>query len=194
VGAVQTPTKDDHTLMRAIADGDQAALGALYDRHSALLFALALRMLRDRMEAEDLVLEVFWEIWRKRDRYDSGRSNPMTYLLMLTRSRCIDRRRSGSRQRELAAQGDVGDGATTGLRTTPAAEGPVGNAMFNELSERVRAAMARLEMAQRQAVELSFFDDLSHSEIAERLGKPLGTVKTNIRQGLIHLRESMRMD
>jgi RNA polymerase sigma-70 factor (ECF subfamily) len=190
------PTKatDDLTLMRAIAAGDAAALRELYDRHSPLMMGLALRILGDRMAAEDLLIDVFWEVWRKADRYNAARSNPLSYLLMLTRSRAIDRRRSGARQRDLAGRSSVGDGPETGLPAAPAAEGPLGNAMCNELCQRVRAAMARLDAAQRQAVELSFFDDLSHSEIAARLNKPLGTVKTNIRQGLIHLRETMRME
>jgi RNA polymerase sigma-70 factor, ECF subfamily len=190
------PTKatDDLTLMRAIAAGDQSALRELYDRHSALMLALSARILGDRMAAEDLLIDVFWEVWRKGDRYDAGRSSPLTYLLMLTRSRAIDRRRSGGRQREMASAANVGDGSETGLRATQASDGPLGSAMYQELGQRIRAAMARLDAAQRQAVELSFFDDLSHTEIAEKLNKPLGTVKTNIRQGLIHLRETMRME
>jgi RNA polymerase sigma-70 factor, ECF subfamily len=184
---------DDYALMEAIAAGDQAALAALYDRHSSVVLGLALRIVRDRMASEDLLIDVFWELWRKSDRYDPKRGSPLTYLLTLTRSRAIDRRRSAVRHGMIRLETDIGRQA--GQSESPAeTNGPSEVASSHDLSQKVRAAMARLDPAQRQAVELSFFDDLSHSQIAERLGKPLGTIKTNIRQGLIHLRESVRMD
>jgi RNA polymerase sigma-70 factor (ECF subfamily) len=195
LAGVETATKtlDDYALMEAIAAGDQAALAALYDRHSSVVLALALRIVRDRMASEDLLIDVFWELWRKSDRYDPKRGSPLTYLLTLTRSRAIDRRRSAARHGMIRLETDIGHPAG---QTEPSvqARGPSHNVIAHELGQRVRAAMGRLDPSQRQAVELSFFDDLSHSQIAERLGKPLGTIKTNIRQGLIHLRESIRMD
>lgn len=181
---------DDFALMQGIAAGDQTALGRLYDRHSGLVFTLAQRILHDRMAAEDLLMDVFWEIWSRGDRYDPSRGSPITYLLTLTRSRAIDRRRSSAKHSRVQTGSDLSDGPVGAAEFT----GPESSAMANELGQRVRAAMSKLDVTQRQAVELSFFDDLSHSQIAERLGKPLGTVKTNIRQGLIHLRQCMRMD
>jgi RNA polymerase sigma-70 factor, ECF subfamily len=195
LAGVETPTKslNDYALMEAIAAGDQAALAELYDRHSGVVLALALRIVRDRMASEDLLIDVFWELWRKSDRYDPKRGSPLTYLLTLARSRAIDRRRSAARHGMIRLETDVGHPAG---QSEPLAKsvGPSHNVIAHELGQRVRAAMGRLDPSQRQAVELSFFDDLSHSQIAERLGKPLGTIKTNIRQGLIHLRESIRMD
>ncbi len=190
VQQTQTNTSDDYALMQGIAAGDQASLAALYDRHSGLVFTLAQRVLHDRMAAEDLLMDVFWEIWSRGDRYDASRGCPLTYLMTLTRSRAIDRKRSGAKHSRVRTGTDISDGPA------PVAEfsGPELNAMAGELGQRVRAAMNKLDVVQRQAVELSFFDDLSHSQIAERLGKPLGTVKTNIRQGLIHLRQCMRME
>jgi len=186
---------DDFTLMQAIAAGDQAALAALYDRHAGLVFTLALRILRDRMAAEDLVMDVFWELWCRSERYDAARGSPMTYLLTIARSRAIDRKRSADRHRSVRVQTDLStDNIGNGPQpATDDQSGPLDSAIAGELGQRIRGAMSKLDAAQRQAVELSFFDDLSHSQIAERLGKPLGTVKTNIRQGLIHLRESLRM-
>jgi RNA polymerase sigma-70 factor, ECF subfamily len=183
---------DDYALMQGIAAGDESALAALYDRHAGLIFTMAERILRDRMSAEDLLMDVFWEIWRRGERYDPTRGSPMTYLLTLTRSRAIDRKRSTEKLRTIRMQTDLGDAPSPA--SSPARDGPEMSAMTAELGQRVRSAMSKLDTAQRQAVELSFFDSLSHAEIAEKLGKPLGTVKTNIRQGLIHLRQCMRND
>jgi RNA polymerase sigma-70 factor, ECF subfamily len=192
LAAVDTPTKptDDYALMEAIVSGDTAALAALYDRHSGLVFTLCLRILNDRSEAEDLLTDVFWELWSRADRYDPARGSPLTYLLTLSRSRAIDRRRTGMRHRRVHwEENQMGEqGSESGEAS------PLDGAISKELGCKIRAAVARLDPAQRQAVELSFFDDLSHGEIAERLGKPLGTIKTHIRQGLIRLREFVRMD
>jgi RNA polymerase sigma-70 factor, ECF subfamily len=192
VGAVETPTKptDDYALMEAIVSGDRAALTELYDRHSGLVFTLCLRILNDRSDAEDLLTDVFWELWSRADRYDPGRGSPLTYLLMMSRSRAIDRKRTGDRHRKIQMNYDPG--AEQGAQSTEGS--PLHGAISKELCEKIRTAVARLDPSQRQAVELSFFDDLSHNEIAERLGKPLGTVKTHIRQGLIRLREFVRID
>ena len=179
---------DDFALMRRIAQRDRAALGELYDRYASLLYPLCMRILRDWMESQDVLTEVFWEVWNRAERYDAARGAPVTYLITLARSRAIDRRRAGGRKRGIGTTE-----ATAGMRAG-SVRGPERDAMVEELRRRVAAAMARLEPAQRTAVELSFFDHLSHSEIAEHLAKPLGTVKTHIRQGLIHLREFLRME
>jgi RNA polymerase sigma-70 factor (ECF subfamily) len=177
--------------MQAVAARDAAALACLYDRHSTLVYSLCLRILHDRSDAEDLLTDVFWELWNRSDRYDPARGSPLTFLLLLARSRAIDRHRSNLKRRTVQTDWD---GATSGNGPSPSASsGPLESATSNEMAEKVRAAVARLDPAQRQAVELSFFDDLSHTEIAEKLGKPLGTVKTYIRQGLIRLRELVRM-
>lgn len=179
---------DDYELMARIADQDADALAAVYDRYGALVFTLGQRMLRDRGEAEELVSDVFLEIWRRADRYNPNRGAPMTYLMTLAHSRAIDRQRAKtSRTRGLAA----GDGKADGASDSPE---PVVSAILDENSRRVRRAMEGLEPVYRQAVELAFFDGLSHTQIAEKLDKPLGTVKTYIRQGLIRLRDCLRKE
>jgi RNA polymerase sigma-70 factor (ECF subfamily) len=179
---------DDFELMDRIERRDADALGLLFDRYGGLIFTLGLRMLRDRGEAEELVSDVFLELWRRGERYDPNRSAPMTYIVTLGRSRAIDRQRSSaSRKRsEVSSEGvpDVASGAPD----------PSAAAILVENARRVASAMGQLEPIYREAVELAFFDGLSHSQIAEKLNKPLGTVKTYIRQGLIRLRDCLRKD
>jgi RNA polymerase sigma-70 factor (ECF subfamily) len=183
---------DDYDLMRQIAARDQNAISIFYDRHSKRVYALGLRMLHDRGEAEDLLIEVFSELWNRADRYDAGRGAPVTYLTRLARSRAIDRRRQGNSRTKLM------DGAFAALPTnTDSSASDAGNpfdhAVHDELRERIRSALQRLEPSQRQALELSYFNGLSHSEIAIRLDKPLGTIKSAIRLGLIRLRDCLRI-
>lgn len=179
-----TVTENDLKLMQSIAAGDPQALRALYDRYASLVYALALRILRDRAEADELLVDVFWELWSRSDRYDPSRGTPLTYLMTLTRSRAIDRTR-GRKIRPLSLQYDDS--------IEPTATGSVSDdALSTERREIVRRALAGLDPQQREVIECSFYDGLSHSEIADKLGKPLGTVKTYIRQGLIRLRESLR--
>lgn len=189
-GARQLPSgalQDDVALMAGLASRDASALQRLYDRHAPLVLALIVRILHDRAEAEDVMVDVFWELWDRADRYDPGRGSPLTYLTTLARSRAIDRRR---------AKGKVGPAvdldATATPPTAPAGDSPEGGVVADENRAMVRAALATLEPAQRQAIECAFYEGLSHSEIAEKLNKPLGTVKTWIRQGLIHLRDGLR--
>lgn len=177
----------DRALLAGIAAGDQSAMGGLYDRYSPMVLALALRVLRDRASAEELLNDVFMELWNRIERYDASRGSVATYLLTLCRSRAIDRLRA-RRRHSLVALPEAGlaepepDSLGTALRTVVA----------DEHHQLLKAALERLAPEQRQALELAYFDDLSHSQIAERLARPLGTVKTHIRQGLIQLRESMR--
>jgi len=188
---------DDYALMEAIASRrDSAALRALYDRHSGLVFTLCTRVLRDRGDAEDVLIDVFFELWDKADRYDAARGSPVSYLVQLARSRAIDRLRSGRSDkagpRATASTPDAIDGSASALR--PAAANPLNDVATSEQRELVIRAIAQLEPVQRQAIECAYYDGLSHSEIAEKLDKPLGTVKTWIRQGLIRLRDALRSD
>lgn len=186
------PTEpDDAELMAAISRGEPEGLAQLYDRHAAAVFAICLRILRDRCEAEEVLEEVFWEIWARRERYDPGRSLPLTYLVTLARSRALDRlrfrrRRSGVWM-EVGALGGAGE---------PAAAGGGANPFEDASAVQRRAAIDRaleeLPPPHRRAVEMNFFEGLSHREISERLGDPLGTVKTRIRQGLLALRKALR--
>jgi len=181
-------TPDDYELMARIERRDAAALEVMYDRYGGLIFTLGMRILHDRSEAEELVSDVFLEIWRASSRYDAARGAPMTYLVTLARSRAIDRRRSaGSKGRSTVSAGAVPE-------TASGAPDPPASAVLEENAQRVRLAMNQLDPVFREAVELAFFDGLTHTEVAERLDKPLGTVKTYIRQGLIRLRDCLRKD
>ena len=178
-------TPDDYELMAGIAARNEKALRTFYDRHSALVFPVCLRIVKNRAEADDMLVDIFWEVWEKAGRFDATRGSPITYLMTLTRSRSIDRLRSRPRERSNDLLQD-GPPATTAT--------PLGDSINAETCKAVTAALAQLDANQRQAIECAFYDGLSHSEIADQLHKPLGTVKTYIRQGLIHLRESLRTE
>jgi RNA polymerase sigma-70 factor, ECF subfamily len=179
---------DDFELMQRIERQDTDALAQMYDRYGGLVFTLGLRMLRDRGEAEELVSDVFLEIWRRSARYDPSRGAPLTYLVTLARSRAIDRQRSAA----FRARNHLSGAEPPESGNPSVAPDPPASAILVENSRRVRAAMTQLEPLYRQAVELAFFDGLSHTQIAQRLNQPLGTVKTYIRQGLIRLRDCLR--
>jgi RNA polymerase sigma-70 factor (ECF subfamily) len=184
-----SPSPSDAALMAGIRSRNSQSLAQLYDRHSSMVFALCVRMLRDRDEAEDVMLEVFWELWDRSARYDPSRSNPLTYLMRVTRSRLIDRLRARrSRQRTELASSDLAE-VDIGLGD-PDIE-PLAGTLRVEQRELVSRAMQSLSVEQRQAVEMAFFDAMTHSEIAEKLKQPLGTIKSRIRQALTRLRQSL---
>lgn len=179
-------SSDDLSLMRAIANGDRRAFAQLYDRHAPLLFSVCRRILRDFGSAEDILIDVFLEVWSRSDRFDASRGSPLTYLITLTRSRAIDRRRAESSRLKSTSKD------TTEASRPTQSENPADSADSSEQQKIVRTALAALDADQRQALECAFFEGLSHSEIAVKLQKPLGTVKTYIRQGLIRLRDNLR--
>lgn len=180
--------------MQGIAARDPEALAMLYDQRGGLLFALCLRVLKDRMAAEEALEDVFFEIWSKPDRFDPGRGTPINYLLNLTHSRAIDKLRSRVKLRRIELTTDRSSADPSSREITgPAYEQntPADIAEDAERSESIRRAVRRLNEDQRQVVEMAFFDGLTHSEIAEKLSIPLGTIKTRIRQGLVHLKEAL---
>jgi RNA polymerase sigma-70 factor (ECF subfamily) len=175
----------DHAALERMARGDHEALAELYDRHSRLVFSLALRILRDQSDAEDIVQDVFSQAWRQAARYESSRGNPVAWLLNLTRSRAIDRLRGRRARPDTAA----GEPAPLDL---PDLSQPVDEQLsLSYQAARIRAAVDELSLLQRVAIELAFYEGLTHVEIAERLELPLGTVKTRIRQGLLKLKERL---
>ena len=175
----------DHAALERMARGDHEALAELYDRHGRLVFSLALRVLRDQGDAEDVVQEVFSQAWRQASRYESTRGQVVAWLMNLARSRAIDRLRSRRARPETGANDVEADWI---LDHAP----PIDEQLaLSDQAERIRAAVEQLSLLQRVAIELAFYEGLTHVEIAERLELPLGTVKTRIRQGLSKLKERL---
>jgi RNA polymerase sigma-70 factor (ECF subfamily) len=176
---------DDRALLRSVAARDKDALHQLYARHSAMLFALALKVLSDRTEAEDVLQETFVQIWKTAGSFDEGRGKPMGWFIVLTRSRAIDRLRS-RRTRARFAESVAKDGSPAAPAATPA-----GEALASEAQRAVRGALNALPTEQRVPIEMAYFGGLTQFEIAQQLSQPLGTVKTRMRTGMIRLREQL---
>ncbi len=181
----EAPPATDLELVEGIKRGDSTALDALYERYSSPVYSLVWKILQRPEEAEDVALDVFWQVWRQADRYDPSRGAPPAWIFTVARSRAIDRLRSRHRREDRTISFD-----DPAVKLDPLDEeaGPEAVASFRQTRDAVREAMASLSPVQREAVELAFFKGLTHVEIAERLGQPLGTIKTRIRQGLIKLR------
>ena len=175
----------DQAVIKRLADGDQDALGELYDRHARPVYTLALRILQDPADAEDIVQEVFAQAWKQATRYDVTRGAVGAWLLTVARSRAIDRLRARRARPDRAGL----EHAPTHLVDPLAA--PDSQLASSEQVRVVRAALAALPLLQRVALELAYYEGLTHSEIAEQLEQPLGTVKTRIRQALLKLRDAM---
>ena len=185
------PVPSDAELMTAIARAEVAAFELLYERYAPIVFATCLRIVRDRAEAEDLLEEVFWEIWVRRDRYDASRSSPLSYLLTLARSRALDRLRF--RRRRAGVWLEVRETDRDALAASRGGgASPFEDAAAEQQRIAIHRALDELPAPHRRAVEMNFFEGLSHREISEQLGDPLGTVKTRIRQGLLTLRKVLR--
>lgn len=173
----------DQASLAGMSRGDDLGLASLYDRHARGVYSLALRILQDVGDAEDVVQEVFTQAWRQSSRYDASRGAVAAWLLTMTRTRAIDRvraRRSRSK--------DLVDGPVPEV-SDPAALPDVQLASAQDVAS-VRAALAGLPVLQRVALELAYFEGLTHAEIAERLEEPLGTVKTRIRSAMLKLRDA----
>ena len=171
--------RDDNALMTGIADGNEAALRCLMSRYAGSIIAISQRILKNRADAEDVASELFIELWMKRQRFDSSRGNPRAYIFMMTRSRSLDRLRkqapsptSAELQELLMDRGATPD-----------------QVLFRaDRSKIIEQQLGELESTQRKAIELAFFEGLTHDQTAKRLDIPLGTTKTHIRKGLAKLR------
>lgn len=172
----------DVELVRAAAEGDRQALAALYDRYASLLLALGQRILKNRREAEDLLHDVFLEVWRQARDYDPDRGSVRSWLLMRLRSRALDRLKSAGYARVVSLDGSPPRDEPISLEADPAL-GPD--------CALVRRALAELPTDQRTVLELSYFEGLSLSEIAEKLGVPIGTIKSRLARALGRLREEL---
>jgi RNA polymerase sigma-70 factor (ECF subfamily) len=175
----------DRAAVLRMARGDHDALADLYDRHARLLYSLALRIVRLQADAEDVLQEVFAQVWRQASRYDTNRGTVIGWLVTLTRSRALDRLRRG-RARPQATDGE--QRAREVPDTSPGIDLTLVSA---EQAAAVRAALEALPENQRVPLELAYYEGLSQSEIAVKLDTPLGTIKTRMRQALLRLREAV---
>lgn len=192
------PPPADAVLVAAVAAGSEDALAELYDRHVAAIHATALRMTGDRGVAEDVVQEVFLTLWNRAERFDPDRGSLAAWLGTIARHRAVDRLRAAGRRPRLVSLSGAPDepaGAALDRATlvgsagsVPAADDPAAAAEAGEARAAIGAALAAMPAQERDVILLAYRDDLSQSEIAERLGWPLGTVKTRTRRALGRLR------
>lgn len=179
---ITQPPEDETLLVYQIAQRDQAALGQLYDRYARVMYSLAFKILGAAEEAEEVVLDVFAQVWREAHRYDVSRGRVDGWLFLITRSRALDRLRQRQRQSKVI------EAAAAQIPTVQGSPLPEEDLLIAERRERVAQAMAQLPPEQRQVLELAYFQGLSQSEIAQHTGLKLGTIKTRIRLGLTKLR------
>lgn len=180
------PSDEDVELLRRVALGDKVAFAELYDRLSGVLYSTVMRILNDSRESEDVLQEVFLQIWDKAGTYDSQLGKPFNWALTLTRNRAIDRLRSLRRRYEFVAE------TTETALSTPTYAPDAGREIYQkERSLQVRKALEGLPLEQRQAIEMAFLGGQTQNEISEQLGQPLGTIKARIRRGMLKLRESL---
>ncbi len=171
----------DEALMRCVAARDEAAFAKLYDRYAAICLGFMLRILHNRAEAEDVLQEVYLQIWQQASNYDIARGRAITWILTIARSRALDRlRKIDVRDRTVTA---VTHEQSFRVATTTA----IDDCLNLENAEIVHAALDGISEKQRQALILAYYEGLTQTQIAERLGEPLGTIKTRMRNGLLKL-------
>ncbi len=176
----QVPPEDDASLLALLQAGNEQAMGLLYDRYSKIVFSVALRVLRDKASAEDVLQEIFMQIWRNPNSFIAARGSLGGWLAVVARNRSIDSLR---RKRPSESVEEIALASPYNLAE---------EAERNNMMERARAAIQLLPGEQRKTLEMAFFDGLTHSEIAEVTGDPLGTVKTRIRSALLTLRKAFQ--
>jgi RNA polymerase sigma-70 factor (ECF subfamily) len=182
--------KADARLVADLVEGDENALGELYDRHGSMCYGLSLSIIKEPAEAEEVVSDAFAQLWRNAASFDTARGSLPAWLATITRSRALDRLRARARGARLLDVAELSrdDGVSLPMHT-PAA--PDRLAEQSETAELVRRSLAELPEPQRLPIELAYFSGLSQSEIAERLQEPLGTVKSRIRTGMEKLRQML---
>lgn len=178
----------DAGLVLAIAAGDRRALASLYERHASAMLGLGVRVLRDRRDAEDILHDVFLEVWRRAHSYDASRASVRGWLLLMMRCRALDRRKSHAVA--LRTSLDAGDADQTLARASAWASGATGEvAPLAVDHKRALAAVGTLPETQRAVLVLGYFEGLSSSEIAAELGLPIGTVKSRVASAMRALRD-----
>ena len=188
-GGVSSPRAAQEAAWRGFiarcAERDQAGMSALYDESASLVYSLALRMVGNPADAEEVTMDVYQQVWRRAASYDGSRGTVASWLVTLARSRAIDRVRSQANRRQKEQPlPEILDLAAAGLS-------PERETAETQRKRRIAAALASLSPEQREALNLAFFSGLTHQEVAERLGQPLGTVKTRIRLGMMKLKEQL---
>ena len=178
VNATPPSEQDDAALLALVHRGDESAMATLFDRYSKVVYSVALRVLRDPASAEDVLQEVFMQIWRNPDGFVATRGSLGGWLAVVARNRSIDALR---RKRPTEQVDDMALASNCNLAN---------EAERNSLMEKARGVIRLLPIEQRKTLEMAFFDGLTHSEIAEMTGDPLGTVKTRIRSALTSLRKA----
>jgi RNA polymerase sigma-70 factor (ECF subfamily) len=172
------PNITDAEVIARIRSGDEGAMAVLYDRYARVVYSLALRVVSDSNAAEDILQDVFIQLWRNPQAFDGSRGSLGAWLAVISRNRAIDHLRKQRPETDI-------------METVTAVDTDLENATArNEAVEKVRAALAAMPTVQRSALEMAFFEGLTHTEIAGRTGQPLGTVKTRIRAGLQAVRKA----
>ena len=174
--------QDDAELIRRLAAKDAKALEAFYERHKRLAFSLVFRIVGNREDVEDVLVDVFWQVWQHAVRYDASRGKPMAWLLTIARTRAIDCVRSSHRRTDNVE--DVPEKPQAGAKPD----------MFvaADTKKAVETALQSLSEQQRVPLEMAYFQGMSHTEIAAALNQPLGTIKDRIRTGMLHLRKRLK--
>jgi RNA polymerase sigma-70 factor, ECF subfamily len=175
------------TLIRGVAGGDQQALASLYDATSRAVYGLLLRILADASAAEEVLLDVYAQVWRQANAYRRERGTPLAWLTAIARSRAIDRLRRGRLEQQRTGPLDL-----SATQVAAAGASVEEDVQARETGALVRAALDLLAPEQREVIELAYYGGMSHSEIAAARGLPLGTVKTRTRLGMMRLREMLR--
>jgi len=165
-------------LVSAIRSGDEQAMAQLYDRYSPIIYSVALRVLGDTGAAEDILQEVFLQLWRSPDMFDASRGSMPGWLAVIARNRAIDSLRKRRPETDIT---EVVVSVEPDL---------AGKAEWSRAADKIRGALGGMPAPQRSALEMAFFEGLTHTEIVEKTGEPLGTVKTRIRAGLMTLRKA----
>jgi RNA polymerase sigma-70 factor, ECF subfamily len=181
---------DDRRLLADIAEGDEEAFATFYRRYSPTVYARSLRITGQDHDAHDVVADVFWELWEKSARYCPSKATPYTYLIMLTRCRALDRKRGLARN---WPHGILDWASDDDAALSAGAETPSDHSAAGEIRGLVAEAVVGLDPNLRKAIELTFFDGLTHKATAEKLGIPLGTVKGRVRSALEKLRTALQV-
>jgi len=176
----QAPNNEDNAaLIERICSGDEMAMADMYDRYSGIVYGVALRVLGDTSAAEDVLQEVFLQLWRNPQAFDANRGRLSAWLAVITRNRAIDHLRKRPFEDDIA---DIPVASGVNLESEAAQRMAV---------EKIRAVLVHLPQEQRRALEMAFFEGMTHTEIAGKTGEPLGTIKTRIRTGLLALRKAV---